>query len=301
MTSRDVVDRVVRALRRLTGNRKVKAGHCGTLDPLATGVLVVCTGQATRLVSLIQEFPKTYRGKFLLGRVTDTDDVTGHTIRESEIASNAVSRDDIKALLPEFTGRIAQIPPRFSAVHVNGKRAYKLARRGADVKLEPRPVDIHRLTIESFECPEFELLIECGSGTYVRSIGRDIGERLKCGATMSSLMRTGIGPFAVDNAITLNDLTEHTLGDCIQPAVSGVRHLPSMHIDARQAALIRNGREIPFQLEDVRPPQVSQVGVTAPETRIALNLNDNELVAIAEPGRAAGSLKPSIVFNADGE
>jgi tRNA pseudouridine55 synthase len=296
LTSRDVVDRVVRALRRLTGNRKVKAGHCGTLDPLATGVLVVCTGQATRLVTLIQEFPKTYRGRFLLGRVTNTDDVTGQTIRESDIAPDTFTRDDIEALLPEFTGRIAQIPPQFSAVHVNGKRAYKLARRGADVKLEPRPVEIHRLAIESFDYPEFELLIECGSGTYVRSIGRDIGERLGCGATMSSLIRTSIGPFPVENAIALGDLTEHTLTDYITPAVSGVRHLPSMRIDAQQAALIRNGREIPFRPQDVRPPEVVQAGVTTSESRTVLILNDEELVSISEPGRAPGTLKPAIVF-----
>lgn len=296
MTSRDVVNRVVRVLRQATG-KKSKVGHCGTLDPLATGVLVVCVGQATRLVSLIQELPKTYRGRFLLGRVTDTDDITGQTRQESPVAAETFSRDDIEALLPEFTGRIEQVPPQFSAVHVDGKRAYELARRGADVKLEPRAVDVYRLALESFACPDLELLIECGSGTYVRSIGRDIGQRLGCGATMSSLVRSAIGPFTVEHAIDIDELSEQNLAACLLPASAGVQHLSSLHIRPDDAAVIRNGREIPFQAADIREPTLSGIGCDVAESLTVLIDDDGELVAISKPGRGEGTLTPKIVFN----
>ena len=285
VTSRDVVNRVVRVLRQVTGQKKVKAGHCGTLDPMATGVLVVCVGQATRLVSLIQEQAKTYRGSFLLGRVTDTDDVTGETISENALNSNSVTREQLEALLPEFTGRIEQVPPRFSAVHVDGKRAYDLARRGAEVKLDPRTVEVYRLELESFECPAFGLVIECGSGTYIRSIGRDIGQLLGCGATMSSLVRTAIGPFRVTAAIPLDELTEQNLEDVLLPPAFGVQHLPSIQIDMGEAVHIRNGREI----QDRRSGPDD-------DRRVVLLTEGHQLVAIGETGRRPGTLKPSIVF-----
>lgn len=291
VTSRGVVDHVVHILRQVTGQKKVKAGHCGTLDPMATGVLVVCVGQATRLVSLIQEQAKTYSGSFLLGRVTDTDDVTGETLSESPVDPDSFDSNQLESLLPEFTGRIEQTPPRFSAVHVNGKRAYELARRGDEVKLEPRPVHVHRLVLQSFDCPTFELLIECGSGTYVRSIGRDIGERLGCGATMSSLVRTDIGPFSMTDSVPLDELTEQNLRDVLLPPAIGAQHLPGLVIDADDAARIRNGREISDQHDDT----VSKLEPI--ETRVVVLTSDKQLVAICEPGRQAGMLKPSIVFN----
>lgn len=284
ITSRDVVNRVVRILRQVTGQKKVKAGHCGTLDPMATGVLVVCVGQATRLVSLIQEQAKTYRGSFILGQVTDTDDVTGETISECTV-DDSVTREQLEAMLPDFTGRIEQVPPRFSAVHVDGKRAYDLARRGAEVKLDPRTVEVHRLELESFDCQSFSLEIECGSGTYIRSIGRDIGERLGCGATMSSLVRTAIGPFGITDAVPLDELTEQNLEDVLLPPAFGVQHLPSIQIDVDEATRIRNGREIQDQRSQLDD-----------ERRVVLLTEDDHLVAIGEPGRGRGTLKPSIVF-----
>lgn len=279
LTSRAVVDRVVWLLRRMTGQKKIRAGHCGTLDPLATGVLVVCLGQATRLVSLVQEQQKTYRGRFMLGRRTDTDDITGQVLSEGD--ASAVTVAQLEVLLPEFTGRIAQRPPLFSAVHVEGQRAYDLARRGEEVALAAREVDVFRLELTGWQAPEFELLIECGSGTYVRSLGRDIGERLGCGATMTALVREAIGPFCLASAVPLEELTTENLLQHLRPSVDAVRHLPARIATEPELLHIRTGRSIDADERTNEP-------------RYAVLHPCGTLVAVAH--RTDGELHPKIVF-----
>src|SRR5262245_35406014 len=187
LTSRDVVSRVQRLV------RPQKVGHAGTLDPLATGVLVVAVGPATRLVEYVQRMPKTYQGTFLLGRTSDTEDVEGEVV---ELDSPPVpTRAEIDAALPRFIGTIEQRPPAYSALKVAGRRAHKLARRGEAVELAPRPVEIHAIELLRYEYPEMELRIDCGSGTYVRSLGRDVAEAVDTGAVMAALRRLAIGPF----------------------------------------------------------------------------------------------------------
>ncbi len=295
LTSRDVVNRVLWRLREETGRRKIKVGHCGTLDPMATGVLVICVGSATRLVSTIQELPKTYRGTFRLGIATDTDDITGTAIRDSPVDADAFSADAIRELLPEFTGRISQLPPRFSAVHVDGKRAYELARKGQDVQLEPRDVDVYELSLERFDCPEFELRIQCGSGTYIRSIGRDLGERLECGATMTSLERTSIGPFEVNAGLDVGSLAEGSLIDRLQSPRDGVAHLRWLEVSQTQVGQIRNGRSVPLDLHAIQPASI-RLPAEPVEMRMALIAADGELIAIAGAGKQPGMLQPQIVF-----
>ena len=170
VTSRDVVNQVVRLV------RPAKVGHAGTLDPLATGVLVVCVGHATRLINLVQEGRKRYRGRFRLGQTSDTDDVTGNVQPAGDWSG--ITKTQLEAELVEFIGQIQQVPPQFSAVHVQGQRAYDLARRGVAVELTARPVEVFSLQLTAFEPPDFELDVVCGSGTYIRSIGRDLGTRL---------------------------------------------------------------------------------------------------------------------------
>lgn len=296
ITSRDVVNRVLWRLRDETGRRKIKVGHCGTLDPLATGVLVVCVGTATRLVSTIQELPKTYRGTFRLGLATDTDDITGNVLRESPVDPGDVSEKAIADLLPDFTGRISQLPPRFSAVHVDGKRAYELARKGQDVKLEPRDVDVYELALSGFASPEFELLIRCGSGTYVRSIGRDLGERLGYGATMTTLERSAIGSFEINSALDLESIAEGSVIERLLPPREGVTHLRRMRISGEQAALVRNGRSLPLDLAAIESPSL-KLAAEPSEIRIALLDSEDELVAIAGGGRNADQLQPQVVFS----
>src|SRR4051812_7138067 len=181
-TSRDVVNRVVQL------ERKLKVGHAGTLDPLATGVLVVCVGAATRLIENVQRMPKVYRTVVRLGARSDTLDADG---RVTEVEHPEVPDEGgIRAAMADQVGRIAQRPPAFSALKVEGRRAYDLARAGRDVDLAPRPVRIDRIDLLAYAWPRLELEIACGSGTYIRSIARDVGEALGCGGLVDVLVRT---------------------------------------------------------------------------------------------------------------
>ena len=208
-SSRDAVNAVQRLV------RPAKVGHCGTLDPLATGVLVVCVGPATRLTNLVQEASKTYVGDFRLGVSSDTEDIEGQL--EPLADAPVVTAEQIEAVLPEFTGEIQQMPPKFSALKVNGKRAYDLARQGKEVKLKSRLIQIYSLRLTVFDYPNFQLEIECGTGTYVRSLGRDIGARVGSAAIMTALERTAIGGFSVGEAVAANDLDADNIAQCLLP------------------------------------------------------------------------------------
>jgi tRNA pseudouridine55 synthase len=236
MTSRDVVDRVERLV------RPARAGHAGTLDPLAMGVLVICVGQATRLIQYVQRMPKSYRATFLLGQTSETDDTEG-AVEEVEGAADP-GRETIAGVLAGFVGDIEQRPPAHSAIKLAGRRAYQLARRGVEVELKPRMVTVHRIAVRRYAYPELELDVECGSGTYIRALGRDVGEVLGTGAVMTALERTAIGRFRVEEAIAINDLSASSLGQLIQPALAAVSDLPRVTLTEAQRIEIRNGRPI---------------------------------------------------------
>lgn len=211
-TSRDVVNRVGR----LAG-RKIKCGHAGTLDPLATGVLLVCVGKATRLVPYIHEFRKSYVGTFQLGQSSDTDDVEGE-LKPVPIP-DSLDEIQLRRHLGEFVGEIEQVPPAYSAVKIRGERAYKAARRGEDVELAPRKVHVHELKLTHYDGQSFDLTMSCGTGTYVRSIGRDLAQRVGTAAVMSALVRTSIGPFFIQDALDLDTLNADNLAEHLQPAL----------------------------------------------------------------------------------
>ena len=296
VTSRDVVNRVLWLLRRRTGLRRIKVGHCGTLDPMAVGVLVIGVGPSTRLVTRVQQYRKTYRGSFVLGRTTTTDDVTGETTQEVAIDPDCFSECSIQELLAGFTGRISQVPPTFSAVHVNGRRAYELARKGREVEMTPRTVEIYSIELTKFSDglpPEFDLKIECGSGTYIRSIGRDIGQRLGCGATMTGLLRTDIGPFRIQEAVPLGELDQDNIVEHLQAPAMAVCHLPLRMLDEEETLRILNGRDI--LRGHIQPAQLSSDSAAAAES-VALMNTHGILVAIAVSGRVPGTLKPDTVF-----
>jgi tRNA pseudouridine55 synthase len=198
MTSRDVVNRLQRLV------RPCKIGHAGTLDPLATGVLVVCLGHATRLVDYVHRYAKRYDAQFLLGRSSDTEDIEGHVVELPSMPT--LERDAIDAVLPRFLGEISQIPPAHSALKVDGQRAYARARRGETVVLESRPVTIHALRCLNYTLPALRLDVTCGTGTYVRSLGRDIARELGTEAVMAELRRVAIGPFLVEHSVDLATL-----------------------------------------------------------------------------------------------
>lgn len=289
ITSRAVVDHVVKLV------RPYKAGHAGTLDPLATGVLVVSVGSATRLIQYVQNGRKRYRAQFLFGQRSDTDDITGnvtHTVDAAAMFSSDDFYDNLQQLIPEFVGRIEQVPPQFSAVHVDGQRAYKLARQGKSVALKSRLVDVFSIDIIRFTTetetgfPELELDIECGSGTYIRSIGRDLGERLQCGAVMSKLVRTGVGPFSIEDAVSLEELTESSLVSHLQPASTAVTELPHYQCQLTDEPALKNGRSIICQHETQFTDQ----------QMIAVMTPGGQLACLAKYDSSEKTLSPKQVF-----
>jgi tRNA pseudouridine55 synthase len=203
MTSHDVTARV----RRLTRQKRV--GHAGTLDPAATGVLPICLGQATRVAEYLSDSGKAYRATIRFGIETDTYDAEGSITSEAPVSINAT---EIRAALPAFLGDQLQYPPRFSAIKRGGQPLYKLARAGRDVTIEARPISITALGIVAWESPELVLDIECGKGTYIRSLAFDLGRKLGPGAHLAALVRTRSGPFTLDRSLTLEAL-EQSLAD----------------------------------------------------------------------------------------
>lgn len=239
MTSRDVVNIVQRLVRPL------KVGHAGTLDPLATGVLVVCVGTATRLIEYVQRMPKTYVGTFLLGRESDTEDIEGKVVELADPPKPTF--EQLTNAAAKFTGEILQRPPAYSALKVAGKRAYELARKGKPVDLKPRPITVHRLEIKSYCYPEVVLKIECGSGTYVRSLGRDLAESLGTAAVMSALSRTAIGGFRLEEAIEPASLRAENLPNYIVPLLRAVEDLPRVDLTMQEVIRLSNGLTIEKQ------------------------------------------------------
>ena len=237
MTSHDVVSR----MRRILGQKRV--GHGGTLDPMATGVLPVFAGRSTHAAGYVQEGGKRYAARMRLGLVTDTQDTTGTVLTERPVS---VGRGDIEAVLPRFTGEISQIPPMYSAVSVNGVRLYKLARQGRDVERPARTVTVEALTLgKQTDENEYELLIDCSKGLYVRTLIADLGEALGCGAAMSALRRLRAGRFAVEDAMTLEQAAELAETGRLQEAALCADLLfdayPPLSLDARGEGVIRCG------------------------------------------------------------
>ena len=236
VTSRDVVNRVCSM-----APRKTKVGHCGTLDPMATGVLIVCVGPATRLIQFGQNAEKRYVGDFRLGLSSDTEDITGNV---QAIDGPVIEASQMEAVLNQFTGQISQLPPNYSALRVNGQRAYKLARKGADVPLEPRPVDIHSVTLTKFAYPDFQLSIRCGSGTYVRSLGRDIAASLGTHAVMTELVRTGIGPLNIEDATPMKELQNDSLQEKFLPGQILIGDMIRTPIEDVEIPLLADGNPV---------------------------------------------------------
>lgn len=284
ITSRDVVNRVQRIVRPL------KTGHAGTLDPLASGVLLVCIGDATRLVERLQAFRKTYVAEFLLGQSSDTDDCTGEIVISGG-AFSVPSADRIREALQQMTGVVTQVPPAFSAVHVNGRRAYDLARRGQIPALQAREVEIHDITVLEYSWPQLRLRIECGSGTYVRSIARDLGLLLGCGGLMSGLERVAIGPFQVSESISADLLSRETVETSLISPLRIVQELPGYACSEQDLLDLRCGRRL--RLEQLR---LSCVGIPDVGGEVMMTAGDPpELVAMGVIAEGL-VLQPRIVF-----
>lgn len=240
-TSHDVVAK----LRGIYRERRI--GHSGTLDPMATGVLVVFLGRATRAVELCENDEKTYVAGLRLGTVTNTQDITGEVLQSREAH---VSEQELLALFPQFMGPQKQVPPMYSAVKVQGKKLYELARKGQSVERKPRDIVIHDLKLLGSQQEDFLLEVRCSKGTYVRTLMHDMGERLGCGGCLSSLRRTAAGRFSVEDAVTLEEILEAQTKDVhhalLRPVDSLFFHCPSLRVQGENERRMRNGGSIPW-------------------------------------------------------
>ncbi len=205
-TSFDAVKRLRGAIQRRLHVKKFKVGHAGTLDPLATGVLIICTGRATRRIEELQNGDKEYVATIRLGATTPSFDLETQIDKEYPWAH--VTREMIEEVIPRFTGKIMQVPPVFSAVKVDGKRAYNLARKGKEVELKAKPLEIKEMEVLSCDLPEVTLRIVCSKGTYIRAIARDLGEALGSGAHLTGLRRTRVGIVPIDSCMTIDEALE---------------------------------------------------------------------------------------------
>jgi tRNA pseudouridine55 synthase len=241
MTSRKVVDVVEQWF------PHVRMGHAGTLDPLATGVLVLCLGQATRFIEYVQRMRKTYDAVIRLGATSDTDDADGaiQNVRGAPVPNEG----DVRRCLDGFVGEIEQTPPAHSAAHVAGERAYDLARRGDQPQLEPRRVQIYSIHLVRYAFPELAITVECGKGTYIRSLARDVGQQLRCGGLVQALERTRIGPFRIEDAVTL-DAGPDVAGDGVLPMKWAVADLAAVTLDADQLRRLRQGQRLHLPSSD---------------------------------------------------
>lgn len=244
----------VARVRRICGEKK--CGHTGTLDPMATGLLTVMLGGATRFSELLPSHDKAYRAEFRLGTVTDTLDITGKVLETRPVSANAAQ---IAAALAEFVGEIEQLPPMYSAVSVNGKRLYDLARQGVEVEREPRRVTVYSAEIlEANESAgEYAVSVECSSGTYIRTLISDLGEKLGCGAVLTELRRTAANGFKIDSAVTLEALSQAAesgeLDRLIIPVDRALEEYPIITVSAAQARRFGNGGEL--SLERLKYPR----------------------------------------------
>ena len=241
LTSHDVVSRV----RRLADTRRV--GHAGTLDPLATGVLVLALGRATRLLEYIVGQPKVYKAQVRLGQISNTYDGEGELVDSGAVE---VSVGQVEATLDHFRGQIRQVPPMFSAIKIRGKPLYELARRGMEVEREPRQVTIYELEVLQFEPPVLTLHVKCSAGAYIRSLAHDLGQELGSGAYLSGLRRMAVGSFSIEDAVPLPALASGALPQNLQKLDSAVRHLPELNLTQQAAAKLSNGQFLEWQSGD---------------------------------------------------
>lgn len=277
LTSHDVVGKIRRGL------RVKKVGHAGTLDPLATGVLVICLGAATRLSEYMMHTRKRYSARVRLGQATTTYDGEGEITTQAD--ADHIDQAAVLAVLPRFTGHIEQVPPIYSAIKRDGKKLYEMARAGEDVTPAPRPVTIHELTITAWRPPHFTLDVVCEAGTYIRSLAHDIGAALEVGAHLADLRRVASGALTTESALDLNEILENPdwMHSIIPPDVA-LDHIPALHLDDGDIAHIAHGRR-----PQSTPPPVA--GATVARAHDA----DGRLRAILRA--EGGAWRPHKVFH----
>lgn len=297
ITSHDVVARV----RRVAATRRV--GHAGTLDPFATGVLVVCVGKATRLAQFLVGFDKEYHGTMRLGFATDTQDLTGKQITLLE-SSKEVSLEELRRVISEFVGLQLQTPPMFSAKKVGGERLYKAAREGREVAREPVAITIHSIDLIEAEdmlvrenpdgTMDVDVSVSCSSGTYVRTLANDIGERLGVGAHLAALRRTAVGYFGIEQSVTLEDLEKMHRDEVIERSLISpsamLAQLPALTLDREGVNRVMTGRSIESPV----------AGIKGEEQLVRLCDETGALVAVGAYESATRVVRPRVVLDGKG-
>ena len=241
-TSQDVTAR----LRRVFNTRRI--GHGGTLDPMATGVLPVFVGRGTRGVEFFEHAEKTYEATIRLGLTTDTEDVWGNTLTEQEVH---ISETEFSSILPQFRGKIMQVPPMYSALKVNGQKLCDLARKGKEVERQPREIEIFELTLVEFSGQTARLRVRCSKGTYIRTLCKDIGEALGCGGCMAALRRVQAGEYTIEESVPLQELLDtEDPEQYLRHVDTMFRNYPAVTLTEKQEKRCRNGNSFSIQLEE---------------------------------------------------
>jgi tRNA pseudouridine55 synthase len=305
-TSHDIVGHV----RRLTGVRRV--GHTGTLDPMATGVLVLCLGKATRVVEYLMASRKVYTARVRLGESTDTYDAEGEIVERAQVT---VDRAQVEAALAPFRGSIMQAPPMFSAVKRGGVPLYRLARQGIEVEREPRPVEVYDLVLQAWEPPEFTLDVTVSAGTYVRTLAHDVGQALGCGGHLAGLTRRACGDFRLADSITIEELrsatSEGRWQDFLVPMAAALAQFPAVRLGPGLAKRLCQGQAIPARVALGRGLHPDSLPPDGPPV-VSLNLGDSDtdgapplvrvhgpdggLLALAKLDHESNALRPHKVF-----
>lgn len=294
-TSHDIVANVRRSLKKqfsesrlpaiaLATAGNIKVGHAGTLDPFASGLLVIGIGNATRLLEYTRAWSKEYEAEITLGATSTTDDGTGEISEKSKVSKvSKVSHEAITKALQQFIGNIDQIPPGYAAIKVNGKKLYEYARAGESVEIKPRRIHIHNIEVVSYNFPTLHIRVSCGSGTYIRALARDIGAKLKVGGYCSQLRRTQHGEFNVANATTLPDLATADLATIIQPASTLVADLTKITLTPAEDTAFRQGQRI-------------AVTTTPPQAQIAVFTATGKLLGTATYDENSKTIQPQKVL-----
>ncbi len=273
---------IIRHVRRCVG-RKVKVGHAGTLDPLAEGVLVVCLGQATRLVNMVQSWSKQYTTLARLGATSTTDDAEGQ-ITETAVTSQP-STNHVEQVVQHFSGVIEQVPPAYSAVKVNGQRAYKMARAGQKPDLAPKKVTIYSMEIVEYEYPRLRLRVSCGSGTYIRSLVRDIGAELGVGGYCEKIIRETVGPFGIDRAVGPDQINADNIEQFLINPIEALPPEIRITVTDEQVRELAHGRAIDLPGK----PGSGEKLLGAVDT-------GGSLIGLLRPDQAGEKLQPEKVF-----
>lgn len=274
-TSHDVVAK----LRGILKMKKI--GHTGTLDPDACGVLPVCLGQATKVCDLLTDRSKTYETVLLLGRETDTQDISGQILQEKEVI---VTEEQVRRSIESFVGEQMQVPPMYSALKVNGRKLYELAREGKTIERKPRPVTFYEITILSMEMPRIRMRVTCSKGTYIRTLCHDIGQALGCGGCMEELLRTEVEPFSIEESFTLAQIQELAdtgrVKEILCPVDRLFEDLPARQIRTEYTKFMYNGN--PLDCRWIQKMDESESGQSKPAPQIRLYTEKEEFFGVYE-------------------